>query len=57
MTNSGEPNPALFEWLMSLNPIVLDVDEEGKPTDPSQVAELKQRIQNEIKEAENEQQQ
>lgn len=57
MTNSGEPKPALFEWLMSLNPIVLDVDEEGKPTDPSQLAELKQRIQNEIKEAENEQQQ
>lgn len=56
MTNNGESKPALFEWLMSLNPIVIDVDEEGKPTDPSQVAELKQRIQNEIKEAENEQQ-
>jgi hypothetical protein len=40
----------VFDWLMSLNPVVIDVDEEGNFTDPSQVEDLKNRIKEEVKE-------
>jgi hypothetical protein len=40
----------VFDWLMSLNPVVIDVDEEGNFTDSSQVEDLKNRIKEEVKE-------
>lgn len=39
-----------MDWVMSLNPIVIDVDEDGNPVDESQLDELADRIVSEVKE-------
>jgi hypothetical protein len=42
----------ILDWLASLIPsaVVIDVDAEGNPTDLSQINELRERIETEIKE-------
>jgi hypothetical protein len=40
---------AFMDWISSLNPIVIDVDEEGQPVDESQLDELTDRLEAEIK--------
>lgn len=47
----------ILDWLASLipNAVVIDVDEEGKPTDLSQVNGLSEKIEQTIKEIKNEQ--
>ena len=47
----------VFDWLMSLNPVVIDVDENGDFTNPSQVEDLKNRIKEEVKEIRDNEQQ
>ncbi len=45
----------ILDWLASLIPsaVVIDVDAEGNPTDLSQINELRERIETEIKEIRN----
>ncbi len=45
-----------MNWINSLNPVVIDVDEEGTPVNPAQLDELADRIKsgvNEIKDKQN----
>lgn len=39
-----------MNWINSLNPIVIDVDEEGAPVNPSQLDQLADRIKSEVNE-------
>lgn len=39
-----------MNWINSLNPIVIDVDEEGTPVNSAQLDELADRIKSEINE-------
>lgn len=39
-----------WDWINSLNPIVIDVDENGEIVDESQLNQLTERIESEIKE-------
>lgn len=44
-----------MNWINSLNPVVIDVDEEGNPVDQSQIDELADRIISEVNEIQDKQ--
>lgn len=44
-----------MDWINSLNPIVIDVDDEGNPVDPAQIDELADRIKSEVNEIQDKQ--
>jgi hypothetical protein len=44
-----------MNWINSLNPVVIDVDEEGNPVDQSQIDGLAERIKSEVNEIQDKQ--
>ncbi len=57
MTEKPSKKQELWDWINSLNPITIDVDDEGNPTNPEQLNQLTERLETEIKEIRNNEQQ
>jgi hypothetical protein len=57
VTEKPSKKQELWDWINSLNPITIDVDDEGNPTNPEQLNQLTERLETEIKEIRNNEQQ
>ncbi len=55
MSEPERTNQDFMDWIMSLNPITIDFDENDEP-DPEQVNQLKERIESAVEEIKKEEQ-